>query len=148
MSSRNDLIRIIRAFWRNRRDNACFISHLEDNGLITLDPENEDVELNDGTLHCTCGAGNAIAKHIAAQHREIEKYVDAMAAVANGGQGKKIVTLEEMQDDYNAAINYALDEDHNEGILFLQLWREGDWESIDNEFPEFKISNTLRNAQP
>lgn len=30
----NGLIRVIYGFWENRRDNACFIAHLEDNGVV------------------------------------------------------------------------------------------------------------------
>jgi hypothetical protein len=39
MSSHNHLIKIIRAFWENRRDNACFISYMEENGHLTPEPE-------------------------------------------------------------------------------------------------------------
>lgn len=43
---------------------------------------------------------------------------------------------------FNAAINFALDEADGEGLLFLRLWREGDWESIAEEFPEFDLATT------
>ena len=39
--------------------------------------------------------------------------------------------------EYNAAINFAIDDAGLEGILFLKLWREGDWPGIAREFPEF-----------
>lgn len=113
---------IIYAFWENRKDKAHFIEFMEGNGFMTrTDPKPK----SDGTRHCTCGAGRAIGEHI--------------------------VSLEAMRDDFTAAINFALDEAESEGIgegiLFLRLWREGDWEAIDNEFSEFKISDRLRNAQ-
>jgi len=43
---------------------------------------------------------------------------------------------------FNAAINFALDEADGDGLLFLRLWREGDWESIAREFPEFDLETT------
>lgn len=40
---------------------------------------------------------------------------------------------------YNAALSYALDGGADaEGLTFLRLWREGDWETIDREFPTFR----------
>ena len=48
--------------------------------------------------------------------------------------------------EYNAAINFAIDDAGLEGILFLKLWREGDWPGIAKGFPEFneKYPNTLK----
>jgi hypothetical protein len=46
---------------------------------------------------------------------------------------------------FNAAINFALDHADSEGLLFLGLWREGNWEAIAREFPEFDIQNTGTN---
>lgn len=43
---------------------------------------------------------------------------------------------------FNAAINFALDGAEGEGLLFLNLWREGDWESIAREFPDFDLATT------
>lgn len=43
---------------------------------------------------------------------------------------------------FNEAINFALDEADGDGLLFLRLWREGDWESIAKEFPEFDLETT------
>lgn len=43
-----------------------------------------------------------------------------------------------MQDDFNAAINFALDEAGSEGLTFLNLWREGCFPEIREQFPEFK----------
>jgi len=51
------------------------------------------------------------------------------------------------QKAFNAAINFAIDDADGEGITFLRLWRNGDWESIENEFPRFVISNTLKRPQ-
>ena len=47
---------------------------------------------------------------------------------------------DEMQEAFNAAINFVLDEidDAHEALSFLETWREGDWPSIRAEFPEFK----------
>lgn len=40
---------------------------------------------------------------------------------------------------FNAAINFALDSipDHHGAIDFLTLWREGAWDEIALEFPDF-----------
>lgn len=43
---------------------------------------------------------------------------------------------------FNAAINFALDEADGDGLLFLRLWREGDWEIIAREFPGFNLETT------
>jgi len=34
--------------------------------------------------------------------------------------------------------NFAIDEAEYEGILFLKMWREGDWDGVTKEFPKFK----------
>jgi Lar family restriction alleviation protein len=40
---------------------------------------------------------------------------------------------------FNAAIDFALGDDlHDYGLLFLEMWREGRWDEIAEEFPEFK----------
>ena len=41
---------------------------------------------------------------------------------------------------FNAAINFALDEAEGEGLTFLRMWREGDWNGIANDFPEFDLN--------
>ncbi len=70
--------------------------------------------------------------------------------IARLHQQRKLVTaleqLEQARNDlyaqseaFNSAINFALSPDANlEGMLFLSLWREGDWEGLAKEFPEFK----------
>jgi len=42
-----------------------------------------------------------------------------------------------VQDAFNSAINFAVDEAGPEGLTFLRLWREGDFQAIAHEFPEF-----------
>jgi hypothetical protein len=39
---------------------------------------------------------------------------------------------------FMAAINFAADHAGLEANLFLQMWREGCWQEIQSEFPEFK----------
>ena len=39
----------------------------------------------------------------------------------------------------NSAINYALDH-ADDGLLFLRMWREGDWLGIEKEFQGFDLS--------
>ena len=43
----------------------------------------------------------------------------------------------------NQAINYAIDEAGSEGLLFLTLWREGNWDAVESEFPGFDLLVTL-----
>lgn len=43
---------------------------------------------------------------------------------------------------FNDAINFAL-MSGLEGLLFLELWREGDWEAIEQEFPKFDLSSSM-----
>ena len=42
--------------------------------------------------------------------------------------------------EFNVAINFAIDvaETDGYGIMFLRLWREGEWDVIAKEFPGFK----------
>ncbi|WP_305910506.1 hypothetical protein Q9L42_020355 (plasmid) [Methylomarinum sp. Ch1-1] len=51
----------------------------------------------------------------------------------------------QIENEFNAAINFALDEAGFDGLLFLRLWREGAWDAIEKDFPEFKISDALKN---
>ena len=50
------------------------------------------------------------------------------------------MTEDQMQSAFNAAIDFAIDEADGEGILFLRMWREGDWDGIAKEFPDFDLS--------
>ena len=43
---------------------------------------------------------------------------------------------------FNAAINFALDDADGDGLIFLKMWREGDWEGISREFPGFDLEST------
>lgn len=52
---------------------------------------------------------------------------------------------EELVKELNMAINFTLDEAGDEGLAFLSCWREGHWECIEKEFPDFKISEQLKN---
>jgi len=45
---------------------------------------------------------------------------------------------QQIQSNFNAAINFALDVARYEGLTFLSQWREGDWDAIAKEFPQFK----------
>lgn len=50
----------------------------------------------------------------------------------------------QMQEDFNAAINFALEGADGEGMIFLSMWREGDWEALEREFPDFKVTDSLK----
>lgn len=43
---------------------------------------------------------------------------------------------------FNSAINFAIDIAGSDGLLFLTMWREGDWKGIAEEFPEFDLNTT------
>lgn len=43
---------------------------------------------------------------------------------------------------FNAAINFALDHAEGDGLIFLAMWREGDWEGIAHAFPSFDLETT------
>jgi hypothetical protein len=40
--------------------------------------------------------------------------------------------------DFNKAINFAVDEARHGADIFLRSWREGDWATLDAEWPEWK----------
>ena len=42
---------------------------------------------------------------------------------------------------FNAAIDFALEEPM--GLAFLSLWREGDWDAIALEWPDFDLDTVL-----
>ena len=48
-------------------------------------------------------------------------------------------------DGFNAAVNFALDELRSSGDThrFLCMWRESDWDSIRDEFPEFDLNTVV-----
>lgn len=41
--------------------------------------------------------------------------------------------------DAISAINFAVDEADGENATFLKMWREGDWQGLAREFPEYDI---------
>lgn len=53
----------------------------------------------------------------------------------------KVIELEQKYDqavrDFNAAIDFAIED--TEPRAFLTAWREGDWETIRKEWPEFVL---------
>lgn len=51
-----------------------------------------------------------------------------------------IQTKKQMQKDFNDAINFAIDQDLM-AASFLELWRAGEWDAIDIEFPEFDTTH-------
>ena len=40
-------------------------------------------------------------------------------------------------EDFTSAIDFAIEDD--EPALFLRCWREGDWDTLRKEWPEFKL---------
>ncbi|MGB0219762.1 MAG: hypothetical protein ACPGJF_10555 [Sinimarinibacterium flocculans] len=46
---------------------------------------------------------------------------------------------ERLQGEYNAVIDYAIETD--DPAAFLRTWREGDVETLTNEWPDFKAYN-------
>ena len=49
---------------------------------------------------------------------------------------------DQMQKDYNDAINFTLSTD--EPKMFLQMWNEGEWDRLEDDFG-YVVSNELRN---
>ena len=49
-----------------------------------------------------------------------------------------------MQQDFNDAINFALDYAGTSATDFLSLWREGCWEEIQENWPEFKLPSIAK----
>ena len=45
---------------------------------------------------------------------------------------------------FNAAINYAIDVAKSDAVLFLSMWREGDWEGIKSEFSDFDLKTVFK----
>lgn len=41
---------------------------------------------------------------------------------------------------FNGALNYALDEagSDSDAMTFLRMWREGDWEGLAKDFPDYE----------
>lgn len=52
----------------------------------------------------------------------------------------------QMSVEFNAAINYALDKAGPEGLTFLSLWREGAWDEIRENWPDFVTSLSTPSA--
>lgn len=49
---------------------------------------------------------------------------------------------DEVSIAFNAAIDFTLEQTDSDGMIFLRMWREGDWEGIHSEFPEFDLKTT------
>ncbi len=55
---------------------------------------------------------------------------------------------EHIRRAFNSALDFALDDcEPDEGLTFLRLWREGDWQAIARDWPEFDLS-TVEAALP
>lgn len=49
--------------------------------------------------------------------------------------------LEAVQNSYNKAIEFSLELGADDGHTFLELWNEGCWPEIADEFPEFDLTS-------
>lgn len=58
-------------------------------------------------------------------------------AIALSGAAPQAVNAHPYED-FNAAINFAVDQAGYEAATFLRSWREGDWARLDDEWPEWK----------
>ncbi len=49
------------------------------------------------------------------------------------------VTSDSIRDTFNEALNFALDElnDDHDAVTFLTMWREGRWDELARDFPEW-----------
>lgn len=51
------------------------------------------------------------------------------------------VTTDQIIQAFNAALNFSLDVlPSDETVNFLRLWREGCWDEIDIEYPDFDLN--------
>ena len=53
---------------------------------------------------------------------------------------------DQMQQDFNDAIDFAIDDDDPKA--FLRCWREGDWEALSEEWPDFKLPTIAYEGEP
>tara|TARA_R100000541_G_C1897352_1_gene84151 strand:- start:130126 stop:130317 length:192 start_codon:yes stop_codon:yes gene_type:complete len=51
--------------------------------------------------------------------------------------------VENICEAYNSAIEFALEERSDTAQYFLQLWMEGCWPEIKEEFPKFNLSTAV-----
>ena len=66
----------------------------------------------------------------------LEKTGERFAMI--GGREWDPIAGDSMQAAFNNAINFTLShEADGEGLAFLELWREGCWPEISDQFPEF-----------
>lgn len=49
-------------------------------------------------------------------------------------------SIDSVRESFNAAINFALKNPNYDGLVFLHMWNEGDWDSIAEEFPSFDLT--------
>ena len=61
----------------------------------------------------------------------------------------EVEKMEEVQQGFNDALNFAIDkaDGAQDAMDFLVAWREGDWGTLDEHYPEFDLSDRLRKAQ-
>ena len=52
----------------------------------------------------------------------------------------QLALMEEMRRDFNLVIDFAISTD--EPAAFLKAWREGDWDGVRREWPEF-VNHTI-----
>lgn len=45
---------------------------------------------------------------------------------------------------YNEAINFAVDYAKDTAAVFLNMWREGDWDGIKKEYPDFDLTSIAK----
>lgn len=88
-------------------------------------------------LELTQGSGSFPQQFRAGDH----DYITIFAGTSTG-----IIDLpdaegrDQMQRDFNDAINFAIAD--SEARAFLAAWREGDWETLREEWPEFKLPSS------
>lgn len=49
----------------------------------------------------------------------------------------RVAELEAGAEAFNCAINYAIEGCGGDAVIFLNAWREGDWQCLVQEFPDF-----------
>lgn len=80
------------------------------------------------------------AREYTAEEQQAFAALCVAPAAVEMGYGGQLTVQRHPYEDVNQAINFALDTAFVEGCDFLRVWREGDWQTLDREWPEWKAS--------
>jgi carbon storage regulator len=90
-------------------------------------------------------------RHISVHREEIYKRIQLEKTgtsnivnqrTSSSAPAAELDDAEVASQSFNAAIDYAIDVARSDALIFLEMWREGDWESIASDFPDFDLGTT------